>query len=187
MFTQIALLLIKTAISFWVALFLFRWYCLFIKLNMTQSLGHFSQFIYQLTDWSVLPLRRVLPKSSHFDLACFVSAFLVQFAGVVLQSLLLAGDFSVSHALTLSVFELATAAISGMTGLLIVFALLSWISSNPEIQNFLDRLTRPVLSPVRKVIPPVAGIDISILVVLLMLQVINIVLANLRVWATSLA
>jgi YggT family protein len=74
-----------------------------------------------------------------------------------------------------------------MTGLLIVFALLSWISSNPEIQNFLDRLTRPVLSPVRKVIPPVAGIDISILVVLLMLQVINIVLANLRVWATSLA
>jgi YggT family protein len=167
MFTQIALLLIKTAISFWVALFLFRWYCLFIKLNMTQ--------------------RRVLPKSSHFDLACFVSAFLVQFAGVVLQSLLLAGDFSVSHALTLSVFELASAAISGMTGLLIVFALLSWISSNPEIQNFLDRLTRPVLSPVRKVIPPVAGIDISILVVLLMLQVINIVLANLRVWATSLA
>jgi YggT family protein len=48
-------------------------------------------------------------------------------------------------------------------------------------------LTQPFLSPVRKIVPPIAGIDISILIVLVLLQVVNIVLANLRVLALSLA
>jgi len=52
---------------------------------------------------------------------------------------------------------------------------------------FLDKLTQPFLSPVRKIVPPIAGIDISILIVLVLLQVVNIVLANLRVLALSLA
>jgi len=51
MLTQISLLLLKTAISLWVGLFLFRWYCLLIRLNLSQSMGQFSQFVYRLTDW----------------------------------------------------------------------------------------------------------------------------------------
>jgi YggT family protein len=187
MLTQIALLLLKTAISLWVGLFLFRWYCLLIKLNLSQGVGQFSQFIYKLTDWAVLPMRRVLPKFSTFDLACFLSAFGVQLVGILLQSLLLAGNISPMQTLVLAFFELASSALSGMTGLLIIFALLSWINVNAEVFYFLDKLTQPFLLPVRKIIPPIAGVDISILVVLVLLQVINIVLANLRVLAFSFA
>jgi YggT family protein len=187
MLTQIALLLLKTAISLWVGLFLFRWYCLFIKLNLSQGVGQFSQFIYKLTDWAVLPMRRVLPKSSRFDLACFISAFLIQLVGILLQSLLVAGHIAPFQSFVLAFFELASSALSGMTGLLIIFALLSWINANAEVYYFLDRLTQPFLAPVRKIIPPIAGVDISILIVLLLLQVVNIVLANLRVLALSFA
>jgi YggT family protein len=91
------------------------------------------------------------------------------------------------HTLVLAFFELASSALSGMTGLLIIFALLSWINANAEVFYFLDKLTQPFLSPVRKIVPPIAGIDISILIVLVLLQVVNIVLANLRVLALSLA
>lgn len=186
MFTQIALLLIKTATSFWVGLFLFRWYCLLIKLNLSQGFGQFSHFIFQLTDWAVLPLRRVLPKTASFDSASFLSALLVQWVGVVLQSLLMAGYFSLFPSVELAFFELASSAISGVTGLLIIFALLSWVSVNPEVQIFLDKLTRPFLSPIRKFIPPIAGIDISILIALVLLQILNIVLVNLRLWFVTL-
>jgi YggT family protein len=48
-------------------------------------------------------------------------------------------------------------------------------------------LTQPFLSPVRKIVPPIAGVDISILIVLLLLQVVNIILANLKVLALSFA
>jgi len=185
MLTQIALLLLKTAISLWVGLFLFRWYCLLIKLNLSQGVGQFSQFIYKLTDWAVLPMRRVLPKSSRFDLACFISAFLIQLVGILLQSLLVAGHITPFQSFVLAFFELASSALSGMTGLLIIFALLSWINVNAEVFYFLDRLTQPFLAPFRKIIPPIAGVDISILIVLLLLQVVNIVLANLRVLALS--
>ena len=87
----------------------------------------------------------------------------------------------------LAFFELASSALSGMTGLLIIFALLSWINVNAEVFYFFYKLTQPFLSPVRKIVPPIAGIDISILIVLVLLQVVNIVLANLRVLALSLA
>ena len=88
--------------------------------------------------------------------------------------------------LGLALFELASSALSGLTGLLIIFALMSWVSANPDIQYFLDKLTQPFLSPIRKIVPPIAGVDISILIALLLLQVINIVLANLRVWLLTL-
>ena len=74
-----------------------------------------------------------------------------------------------------------------MTGLLIIFALLSWINVNAEVFYFFDKLTQPFLSPVRKIVPPIGGVDISILIVLLLLQVVNIILANLKVLALSFA
>lgn len=185
MLTQISLLLLKTAISLWVGLFLFRWYCLLIRLNLSQSMGQFSQFVYRLTDWFVLPLRKVLPKTSRFDFACFTSAFLVQFIGNIFLSLLISGDFSVQQTIAIALFELISSALSGITGLLIVFAILSWVNVNADIRYLLDKLTQPFLTPVRKIVPPIAGIDISILIALLLLQVVNIVLANLRFMTLS--
>ena len=148
-------------------------------------MGQFSQFVYQLTDWCVLPLRKVLPMTSRFDVACFTSAFLVQFFGNILLSLLIAGDFSIQQTLVVAFFELISSALSGITGLLIVFAILSWVNVSTDIRYLLDKLTQPFLTPVRKIVPPIACIDISILIALLLLQVVNIVLANLRFMTLS--
>ena len=123
--------------------------------------------------------------TSRFDVACFTSAFLVKFFGNILLSLLIAGDFSIQQTLVVAFFELISSALSGITGLLIVFAILSWVNVSTDIRYLLDKLTQPFLTPVRKIVPPIAGIDISILIALLLLQVVNIVLANLRFMTLS--
>ncbi|MGP0031382.1 MAG: YggT family protein [Acidimicrobiales bacterium] len=59
--------------------------------------------------------------------------------------------------------------------IMLPMALLSWFRIDPGstlggVQRFLYRATEPVLAPVRRVIRPVGGLDLSFLVVFLVLQ-----------------
>jgi len=54
-------------------------------------------------------------------------------------------------------------------------AIVSWFPINPHnpIVHFLDRLTEPVLAPVRKNVPPVAGMDLSVVLVLVVISILR--------------
>jgi len=67
-----------------------------------------------------------------------------------------------------------------LMGGIIVAALLSWVAPYSPLTPLFDALTRPLLAPVRRILPPLGGIDLSPLVVLLLLQVALIVLAGLQ-------
>ncbi len=63
--------------------------------------------------------------------------------------------------------------------IMLPLALLSWFRIQPgttlaRVQVFLFRATEPVLRPVRRIIPPMAGLDISFLVVILLAQFVLI-------------
>ncbi len=63
-------------------------------------------------------------------------------------------------------------AVYAYTLLLFVYAVCSWI---PDLRRgrwfyYLASLIEPVLMPVRRIIPPIGGLDIAFLVVLLVLQ-----------------
>lgn len=63
--------------------------------------------------------------------------------------------------------------------IMLPLALLSWFRIQPgttlaRVQVFLYRATEPVLRPVRRIIPPMAGLDISFLVVILLAQFVLI-------------
>jgi YggT family protein len=72
---------------------------------------------------------------------------------------------------------------------IIISAILSWLVAfdvinlrNQFVYNiarFLDAVTRPILRPVQKIIPPIGGVDISPIIVLLVLQGIRIYLLPL--------
>ncbi len=55
--------------------------------------------------------------------------------------------------------------------LLLVYAVLSWI---PDLRGpwvrYIAMLVEPVLAPVRRIIPPIGGLDLAFLVVLLLLN-----------------
>jgi YggT family protein len=66
---------------------------------------------------------------------------------------------------------------------MIVYAVVSWVPSlRGRWSDYLAMLVEPVLTPVRRVIPPLGGLDLSFLVVIIVLQLVdtNIVQAQLH-------
>jgi YggT family protein len=64
---------------------------------------------------------------------------------------------------------------------ILIRALMSWIMPNDGsgINRVLQDVTEPVLAPIRRVLPPVGGIDFSPLLAMVLLQVVGQILANL--------
>lgn len=80
----------------------------------------------------------------------------------------------------MALFGLARVAVSGLIGLLIVYAVMSWVQTRSPLVDVVGRLCDPVLRPVRRFVPLVKGIDLSPLVLLVLLQVGLIVLGHLQ-------
>ena len=80
----------------------------------------------------------------------------------------------------LALFGVLRLVISGLTGLVIVYAILSWVQADSPIVDVIERLCAPLLRPWRKLIPLVGGIDLSPLAFLVALQVAAIMLAYLQ-------
>ena len=132
-----------------------------------------AQFTFTLTDWLVRPLRRVLPGVGGYDWASLIGAFLI----VLLASavMLLAG-MSGQGVVLYALFRFLNWIIYGFMGLLIIEVIFSWINPHAPLAPFVHALNDPLLRPLRRVIPPVGGLDLSVLVALILLQIIQYLL-----------
>jgi YggT family protein len=75
--------------------------------------------------------------------------------------------------------------ISGLTGLVVIYALLSWIQAHSPASDLLDRLVAPPLTPIRRHLPLMGGIDLSPLVLLVLLQIANLVMLSVQAWVLA--
>jgi len=138
-----------------------------------------AQFSMALTDFLVRPLRRVIPGLMRLDAASLVAAWLLEF---VLQFLLamLFGSSPLEYprvipALAfLALVELLRLSVYVFMGAILIQVVLSWVSPHHPVAPFFDALTRPLLRPVQRAIPPVGGVDISPLFVFIFLQLLLI-------------
>ena len=138
-----------------------------------------GRFVFALTDWLILPLRRVLPPIRRIDTASLVAAYLVQLLQVGILWLV-AGRGGAALIPLLAVFELLRLVISALTALVIVYAVLSWVNADTPIADVIDRLCAPLLRPWRRLIPLIGGIDLSPLAFLVVLQIVSIALSSLQ-------
>src|SRR4051812_41124283 len=116
-----------------------------------------GRFVFAMCDWLVLPLRRVLRPVGRIDIASAVAAYLVELLQyAILWGIAGGGDFTsvLLHAL----FGVVRLAISGLTGLVVVYAILSWVQTDSPMGDVIDRLCAPLLRPFRRVIPLAGGI-----------------------------
>lgn len=139
-----------------------------------------GRFIFAVTDWLVLPLRRVLPAFGRWDTASLVAAWLIKLVQLFLLWLVLGAVGSGWLLPLAAVFGLLRLAISATTVLIIVGAVLSWVRADSPMADLIERLCAPLLRPFRRVIPLVGGIDLSPLVLLVLLQIAGIVLTGLQ-------
>jgi YggT family protein len=181
MLFQIASLLLEVRAGVVGGACLLRLYMQYQRIPMSARSGNpLGRFVFALTDWLVLPLRRVLPSLGPLDTASLVAAFLIELAQFSLLWLLLDMNASYVSVLILAVFGLVRLIISGLSGLVIVYAVLSWVQSNTVLSDVIERMVVPLLAPIRRVMPLVGGIDLSPLVLLVLLQVAAIVLGSLQ-------
>lgn len=181
MLYQITSLLLEVAAGLIAGTCLLRLYMQYQRIPTSVRSGNpLAKFIFALTDWLVLPLRRVIPSVGRWDMASLVGAFLIQLTQFVILWGLTGMTANLLSVGVLAGFGLVRMAISGMTGLVIVYAILSWVQTRSMAADFLERLVLPVLIPIRRVVPLVGGIDLSPLVLLLILQVAGIVLGSVQ-------
>lgn len=79
--------------------------------------------------------------------------------------------------------KLLTLAINIYMGIIILQVVISWLiafnvlnASNPQAKNLMDllaKLTDPVMKPIQKYIPPIGGIDITPIIVIIGLEILK--------------
>ena len=181
MLYQITSLLLEVVAGLLAGTCLLRLYMQYQRIPMSVRSGNpLAKFIFALTDWLVLPLRRVIPAVGRWDMASLVGAFLIQLAQFLILWGITGMAANLLSVVVLAGFGLVRMAISGMTVLIIIYAVLSWVQTRSVAADFLERLVMPLLIPIRRVMPLIGGIDLSPLVLLLILQVGGIVLGALQ-------
>lgn len=169
--------LISTVLNILTFVLLLRFFMQWLKAPFQNPL---AQMTIALSDFIVKPARRWIPSYKKIDLSTLVLALLVQ---IILQFILLSlrgFPFAVAGgAIWLNVLLIAGLAIIRMSldlffYAILIEALLSWVNPHTPIAGVLSALTRPILTPLRRWIPPVNGIDFSALVAMILLQMVNI-------------
>jgi YggT family protein len=135
-----------------------------------------AQFTFTLSDWLVRPLRRIVPGVGGYDWASLIGALLVV---MLASSLTLVIGASGPMVLVYGLYRFCTWIIYGFMALLIVEVIFSWINPHAPLAPFVRALNDPLLRPLRRVVPLLGGLDLSVLVAIILLQIAQLVLAML--------
>jgi YggT family protein len=183
MFTHIFSLLIEVLASVVAAAALLPLYLQFHFIPLSIKSGNpFAPFVFVTTNWLVLPLRKVLPSWGRFDVSSFVAAFLVMIIKcAALAALGVLSNEPLALALD-SIYAMLSLILSCLSSLTIAYALLSWIQRDSPVFDLMSRMILPLLAPIRRRIPPLGGLDISVFVLLILLQILEIVLRDGHVY-----
>ena len=131
-----------------------------------------SQFVNAVTDWAIKPLRRVLPARGKVDWASLLAALLIALAVAFVSSILVGRLPSPASVLVRGVLWLVEWSLQLLIGLLILQAVLSWVNPHAPLAPALDQLTSPFLRPLRRIIPPIGGVDLSPMALMLVVWVV---------------
>jgi YggT family protein len=124
--------------------------------------------IVRVTNWLILPLRRILPPIAKLDTATLVAVLLIATLYSVIMMLLSGITLAGGDLIVFLRFLLIT--LLGMILRIYLFALLLyWLTSfiapggyAPGVR-LLSQVCEPILKPVRRLIPPIGQIDFSVL------------------------
>lgn len=134
-----------------------------------------SQLVWQVTRYPTDFLRRFIPRWRNLDSAAVLVLLVLALLYVQLISALFGLGTDALSSLWFAVLKLAVLAVNLYTFTLFIQAILSWLGPgvNNPASNVMWSLNEPLLRPVRRLIPPMSGLDLSPLLVMLLLQVIS--------------
>jgi YggT family protein len=182
MLDQILRFLLDTLFGFFVFVLLARFYLQLMRAPFRNPLG---QFVAAMTNWLVLPARRLIPGMFGLDLASFVLAWLIEALLLFLLYVLRTGSLGSASGLvigilfSLALLELARFSLYLLIGVILIQAVISWVNPYAPLAPLFNALTGPFLRPFQRMIPPIGNVDLSPLFALVAAQLLLISLEYL--------
>ena len=180
--------LIKTLFGIYEIIILLRFLMQMVRADFYNPI---SQFVVKATSLPLKPLRRLIPGAAGMDMASLVLLLVLIIVELLLLSLVSTLPMpSVIGLVALALVELLKLTINVFLFSVIILAILSWVSPggyNP-VANLLFQITAPLMRPTRRMLPPMGGLDLSPMVVIIVLYLLILLLVDpLQHWAGSLA
>ena len=169
---RILQLLVDTAATILGAALLLRFWMQAIRVRPPQSVAHFT---FALSDWLVKPLRRVIPGVGGYDWASLIGALLIVALATCFYFLV---GFTAEMVLLKILYRFLTWILYGLMALLILEAVFSWINPHAPMAPLVRALNDPLLRPLRRVIPVMGGLDWSMLVAIILINIAQILLSE---------
>lgn len=167
--------LLETLISLYAGLVVLR---ALLQWSRADYHNQVSRIIVLLTDPVLAPLRKLLPVIGRIDMASVIMVVVLQWIAINLRLWLL--PTSVSWLTSLHWALLKSLHLLLMTWMILIIAsvVISWIGQQARhpIIPLIYQLTEPLLRPLRRSIPTLAGLDFSPLVAILLLQFLMILI-----------
>ena len=176
MLADIARFLLDILGSLLVALLLLRAWMRYIGMP---SRNPVAQFTYAMTNWLVGPLSRLLPVRGRVDWASLAAALAITLLFSVLMRIVVGVPIPWDVALVAAVRQLVIWGLNVIVWVTIIYVVISWVNPHAPFAPAFELLLRPLLAPVRRVGPTVGGFDLSPMVLLIGVYVLQMVVARL--------
>ena len=175
MLNEALLFLLDALLQPFAAILLLRFHLQWLRAPLRNPLG---EFIMMLTNFLVLRTRRFIPPAWGYDAASLLLAFVVE--AIYLTAVLWAQGFPfigfpLIGLLAWTAVKLLKLSVYLLMGALFAQAILSWVNPRSPLEGLLNVATYPFLAPLRRRIPPLGNIDLTVLVLIIVCQLILIV------------
>lgn len=168
------LFLVDTVLSLYILVVLLR---VIFQLVHVDFHNPISQFVWHTTRTPVNVMRHAIPRWRNWDLPALVFALILSYVLIQIDLALGAPGFGpqLLASVAWAILKLVTLLCNLYFFTLIVQAIMSWIAPQQysPATAILFALNEPLLRPVRRVLPAIAGLDLSPLVVIIALQLLS--------------
>ena len=172
---QALLLIVNSVVGFFSILLIARF---FMQMRRVPFNTPAAAFVLKLTNWLVLPLRKVIPPVLGRDSASLVGTYLLQIVALAVALFLQSRVMPLTPGETLvlllvqGLLSVLRLCVYLFIGLLIAQAVLSWVNPYSPLSRPIGAMTDPILRPLRRIIPPIANIDLTPLIAILAAQIV---------------
>ena len=171
-FASASIFLIQTFFGIYLILVMLRF---LTQLSRADYYNPICQTIVKLTDPTIKPLRTVLPAVRGVDFATLAVALLVHLVAVILIMTMVEGYFFAPVYIAWALLGIVSTILDIYFFALLISVVISWLAphSNHPAIVLINELINPICEPARKIIPPLGGLDFSIIIVFMAITLID--------------
>lgn len=176
--TNPAVFLVQTLFGLYILVVMLRF---LLQVTRADFYNPISQFVVKVTAPPLRVLRRFIPGVGGIDLASLVLAWLLKTLELMLVLLILGAGTSLLAAFLWAIPELVDLLFNVFLFAILIQVILSWVNPggyNPAA-SLLYHFTEPLLGPARRLLPPIGGLDLSPMLVMIGLYLLKMLLIPL--------